>query len=364
MARRVSTACPTPARLVVGVRNRLREVGGRHASEHLSWSTERIAAHDAAVQRHRGDRGHRPRRVSPAASTSATATPPGGGARRRAELRRGRLSVTADAFGTDPTGITSYQFDFGDGTVLTRGATNRVATHTYGAAGSYTITLTATNDRGSTGSYELSRFGRGATVAPALPVSVGYADSSTVHQAATSGTFPSPWAGSPNVNYVGTPSDVDAGAIKIDNPTASPVSCVSVRVQIGAVMFNLWNNTSIPAHGSLILTETAHQNFDTSDTSDQGACGAPSASKPVITVWSPGGVATHVETTGCSTPAAPTSGTARPSWVRPARIATLEDAPVTVERTGHGVSECARHGWRSQPSGGHIASRTVGSLGW
>jgi PKD repeat protein len=205
------------------------------------------------------------------------------------------LSVTADAFGTDPTGITAYQFDFGDGTVVHRTPANRVAQHTYAAAGTYTITLTITDSNGSTGVTSTPV----SVVAPqalSLPVSVGYADSSTVHQPAASGAFPSPWAGSPNVTYAGTSSDIDAGAIKIDNPTGSPVSCISVKVQIGGVGFNLWNDLTAPPHGSLILTETAHQNFDTSDTSDQGSCAAPSASQPTITVWSPGGVATHVDT--------------------------------------------------------------------
>jgi hypothetical protein len=98
------------------------------------------------------------------------------------------------------------------------------------------------------------------------------------------------------VTYVGTASDIDAGAIKITNPTGSPVPCVSVRVQIGGVTFDLWKNQTLPASGSLILTETAHQNFDTSDTSDQGLCGSPSSTLPLVTVWSPGGVATHVDT--------------------------------------------------------------------
>jgi PKD repeat protein len=204
------------------------------------------------------------------------------------------LSVTADAFGTDPTNITGYKFDFGDGTVVARTPSNRLAQHTYGGPGTYTLTLSATDAAGATGtaSQPVSVVAQQALT---LPVSVGYADNSLVHQAGAPGTFPSPWAGSPNVTYVGTPSDIDAGAIRIDNPTGSPVPCVSVRVQIGAVTFDLWKNLTAPAHGSLVLTETAHQNFDTSDTSDQGACGSPSASLPVVTVWSPGGVATHVD---------------------------------------------------------------------
>jgi PKD repeat protein len=205
------------------------------------------------------------------------------------------LSVTADAFNTDPKDVTGYKFDFGDGTVLARTPANRVAQHTYNAPGTYTVTLSATNTAGGTGTATQS-VSVVAAQALTLPVSVGYADNSLVHQAAAPGAFPSPWAGSPDVTYVGTSSDIDAGAIKVDNPTGAAVPCISVRVQIGGVTFDLWKNKTAPANGSLILTETAHQNFDTSDTSDAGSCDAPSTSQPVVTVWSPGGVATHIDT--------------------------------------------------------------------
>jgi PKD repeat protein len=205
------------------------------------------------------------------------------------------LSATADAFATDPSGITGYTFDFGDGTVVSRPPTNSVAQHTYATPGNYTITLQATNSAGGVGTAS-ENVSVVAAQSLTLPVSVGYADNSLVHEGGAAGSFPTPWAGSPNVAYVGTSSDIDAGAIRIDNPTASPVPCVSVRVQIGGVTFDLWKNHTVPAHGSLILTETAHQNFDSSDTSDQGSCSSPSASQPVVTVWSPGGVATHIDT--------------------------------------------------------------------
>jgi PKD repeat protein len=205
------------------------------------------------------------------------------------------LDVEADAFATNPVDISGYTFDFGDGTIVNRPPAWRIANHTYGNPGQYTVTMSGTTLAGGHGSVTQPVSVVAPQSLPRLPVSVGYADNSLVHRAAAPGAFPSPWAGSPNVTYVGTPSNIDAGAIKIDNPTSSDVGCVSVRVQIGGVTFDLWRNMTLPANGSLVLTETAHQNFDTSDTSDQGPCGSPSSSQPVVTVWSPGGVATYTD---------------------------------------------------------------------
>jgi PKD repeat protein len=62
------------------------------------------------------------------------------------------LDVTADASGSsDPQGQTlTYGFDFGDDTTLT-GQSNPVASHTYQAGGTYTVTVTARNTPGLTG---------------------------------------------------------------------------------------------------------------------------------------------------------------------------------------------------------------------
>lgn len=58
------------------------------------------------------------------------------------------LTCAMDASGsTDPDGtITSYAWTFGDGAT----GSGRTATHTYGSAGTYDITLTVTDDRGGT----------------------------------------------------------------------------------------------------------------------------------------------------------------------------------------------------------------------
>lgn len=61
-----------------------------------------------------------------------------------------RLEASVDgSASSDPDGtIAEYRWDWGDGTPKSTGAT---ATHTYAAAGDYTITLTVTDDRGGTG---------------------------------------------------------------------------------------------------------------------------------------------------------------------------------------------------------------------
>src|SRR5262249_17412887 len=59
------------------------------------------------------------------------------------------LEALADGSGTtdiDDTPVASYQFDFGDGSPpVTTQAPNASTTHTYAAAGTYTVTLVATD---------------------------------------------------------------------------------------------------------------------------------------------------------------------------------------------------------------------------
>ncbi|HKA05377.1 MAG TPA: right-handed parallel beta-helix repeat-containing protein, partial [Acidimicrobiales bacterium] len=62
------------------------------------------------------------------------------------------LSVLADgSSSTDDGSIATYRFDFGDGTVVGP-QTGATASHTYGAAGNRTVTLTVTDNGGLTGS--------------------------------------------------------------------------------------------------------------------------------------------------------------------------------------------------------------------
>src|SRR5689334_2104011 len=56
-----------------------------------------------------------------------------------------------------------------------------------------------------------------------LSVYAAYADT---HHPPSNGMFPAPWLGSPNVNFVGTSSNWDAGAIRLDDSTTTPITGV------------------------------------------------------------------------------------------------------------------------------------------
>jgi PKD repeat protein len=63
----------------------------------------------------------------------------------------GRVVTFDGALSTAPTGrtIVEYRWNFGDGSPIVR-TSNPVTTHTYGVAGSYTITLVVTDSQGAT----------------------------------------------------------------------------------------------------------------------------------------------------------------------------------------------------------------------
>ncbi|HEX9483976.1 MAG TPA: carboxypeptidase regulatory-like domain-containing protein, partial [Gemmatimonadaceae bacterium] len=132
--------------------------------------------------------------------------------------------------------------------------------------------------------------------AVALAVYVGYAD-----DLRPSANFPVPWAGTPNVLYIGSASPIDAGAIRLDNNTDGPLPVDSVTVDLGrpGPAFNLWGSFTVPAHGSVILTQTSQFNFDTSD-SPIAQCGqtliAGDPRVPRVAVTSNGVTTTYFDT--------------------------------------------------------------------
>jgi len=102
--------------------------------------------------------------------------------------------VTGDASGSsDPLGITSYTFDFGDGSPLVGPQPGAQASHTYTTAGNFTMTVTVTDTAQATSSTTVSV----AVLAPPTarltesPIS-GYAPLSVIADGGSSaaGTYP------------------------------------------------------------------------------------------------------------------------------------------------------------------------------
>jgi uncharacterized repeat protein (TIGR01451 family) len=134
----------------------------------------------------------------------------------------------------------------------------------------------------------------GAAAAPVsspLRVFVGYADGLR----GSSPDFPAPWQGDPNVTFAGgsESGSFDAGAVRIDNSSTSPVSLDGLTVDVGDTSFNseseLWSELTVPAasgeeSGHLIVTQTSDYNFDTSEVGPPGDCGTPNAVIPRIHV--------------------------------------------------------------------------------
>jgi hypothetical protein len=139
-----------------------------------------------------------------------------------------------------------------------------------------------------------------------LVVSVAYAEN-VGDVPAVPRWFPTPWNGAPNTVFLGSPTPqtaecgsvpralcFDAGAIRLDNPTGSPIAVTNVSVNVrsgssgGKLYNNIWGSFAVPAHESVILTEnpppparqSSFDNFDTSDT-PHGNC-TPVTTPPTV----------------------------------------------------------------------------------
>ena len=187
------------------------------------------------------------------------------------------LTVNASAAGStdnDNTPIKSYSFDWGDGSQATVvNAPTQTAAHTYSSAGTYTVTLIATDTGGLTSGPATANINVTAASTGNVSVYVGYYDT---HHPSNLRPKPSPWQGSSGVVFVGKDDDGkgnwDSSCLRIDNNTSSSMS-VTVTCDIGSNHFALWGTNTIPAGGKLILAQTAFQNFDGSDTSPAGCYG-------------------------------------------------------------------------------------------
>ena len=185
------------------------------------------------------------------------------------------LTVSADAAGStdgDLTPIASYRFTFGDGTPATVvNAPTTTAQYTYAAAGTYTVTLIATDTANNASAPVTASVLVQASTGAQIAVYAGYYDT---HHSGYPKPKPDPWQGSPNVLFVGTPDSPsggwDSSTLRIDNLGATSLSGVGVTVDMGSRHFALWSATTIPAGSRLILAQTAFENFDGSDTSPAG----------------------------------------------------------------------------------------------
>lgn len=124
-------------------------------------------------------------------------------------------------------------------------------------------------------------------MAVGFDVYVGYADGLR-----GTGFFPDPWDGSPGVTFRGVnDSAMDAGAILIRNTSGAALTIHDVMVTIngsGPIQPNWSLPVTLASNAMLILTETAHYNFDTSDTNPISPVGVAvtdcSVTCPIVSV--------------------------------------------------------------------------------
>ena len=112
---------------------------------------------------------------------------------------------------------------------------------------------------------------------PRITVYAGYYDT---HHPYLPQPKPSPWAGSPNVVFVGAPDEGtggwDTSAVRIDNLSGRTLTVtVTVKIptvtsKIGHKTFKLWGAQVVPATQSLLLAQTGYATFDGSDLNSSG----------------------------------------------------------------------------------------------
>ena len=114
----------------------------------------------------------------------------------------------------------------------------------------------------------------GSAYAREFKVYAGYYDT---HHLARLKPKPDPWQGSPNVVFAGQPDDPAAGgwdtsAVRLDNLSAYPLKNVHVTVTIGKKRYNLWGTYTLAPGQTLVLAQTAYENFDGSDQGNTAGC--------------------------------------------------------------------------------------------
>jgi PKD repeat protein len=188
------------------------------------------------------------------------------------------MQVTADGSAstdTDATPVGSYRFDFGDGTaVVTTNAPTSKATHTYVNAGTFIVKLTAIDTAGNASVQVTTSVSVSNATGSGIAVYAGYYDT---HHSGRTQPKPSPWGSSLLTVFVGKPDTSsggwDASAVRVDNLSGVTMNSVVVTVDIGSSHFSLWGTHTLLPGQSLVLTQTAFENFDGSDKNKAGCYG-------------------------------------------------------------------------------------------
>ena len=182
----------------------------------------------------------------------------------------GPAGTTVTINGSGFTGASAVAFN-GTSATYTVTSNSQISATVPSSANSGPITVTTpAGSTTSSGSFTLT--------SATYRVYVGYYDT---HHPNNPQPKPNPWMLSPNVLFVGTNDEGnntilgnwDSSAVRIDNLTGAPLANVHVTVDIPVVYptsnsshhFDLWGTWTIPAGQSLILTQTAFENFDGSD---------------------------------------------------------------------------------------------------
>lgn len=177
----------------------------------------------------------------------------------------GATRVSGDLEGSPPatTPFNGYGVVAAWNTSSTGSSSSGPATVHFPAAGTYPYELDYTECGAGSLFLDLLTEQFIAQTSP-LSIYVGYADALRPGGSA----FPFPWNGSPNTTFAGCSCSYDAGAIRFDNNSSSPMTFDSITVDIGANHFDLWpHGITLPPGQILVITETSDDNFDTSDLS-------------------------------------------------------------------------------------------------
>jgi hypothetical protein len=113
----------------------------------------------------------------------------------------------------------------------------------------------------------------GSSYALEFKVYAGYYDT---HHLARPKPKPDPWQGAPNVIFAAQPDDPSGGwdtsAVRLDNLSAYPLRNVHVTVTVGTKRYNLWGTYTLAPGQTLVLAQTAYENFDGSDQGNTAGC--------------------------------------------------------------------------------------------